>query len=86
MPKYAGETQAKNAWNTKHYLNLHFTIRREEDGSSPDKERLLAFANEQGKSVSRLVIDAINAYAGKEILTPLDNQSKKKKGVATEST
>ncbi len=72
------EYRRKNAWNAKHYETVTITLRKQPDGTISDRERLKALAGEKGMSVSRYIIEAVNAYAGETVLFPLDDESKKK--------
>ena len=49
------------------------------NGKSVQKQHLKELAKASGKSVSRYIIDAVNAYAGETVLEPLDDESKRKK-------
>lgn len=80
MPRYVNETADKNRWNAKHYDHIMIVVKKAPVGSPSEKQRLKALADASSKSVSRYVIDAVNAYAGETVLSPLDNESKKKKG------
>ncbi len=73
------EYQRKNAWNAKHYDPVTIMLRKQPDGTISDKARLKALAGEKGMSVSRYIIEAVNAYAGDTVLSPLDDESKKKR-------
>ncbi len=79
MPRYANETADKNRWNAQHYDHILIVVKKAPDGTLSEKKRLKLLAEAAGKSVSRYVIDAVNAYAGEAVLSPLDNDSKKKK-------
>ena len=73
-------TNKKNEWNADHYVRATIMIKKNPNGfGSSERDRLKALAKAQGKSTSRYIIDAINAYAGENVLSTLDNESKKKK-------
>ncbi|MBQ9304525.1 hypothetical protein [Butyrivibrio sp.] len=77
---FSSSTSTKNDWNAKTYTRVFISIKRDKpNGKCSEKERLIELAKAQGKSTSRYIIDAINAYAGENVLTILDNDSKKKK-------
>lgn len=63
----------KNAWMAENYERVTIMIKKGE------KERLKEAAKDHGFSVSRYVIEAVNAYAGEQILSLLDDTSKQKK-------
>ena len=65
-------SSVKNAWMAKNYDRVSIMLKKGE-GS-----RLKAVAVADGVSVSRYVIDSINARSGAQVLTPLDDTSKKK--------
>lgn len=65
--------ERKNAWNQENYDRITIMIKKGE------KERLKEAATDSGFSVSRYVIEAINSYAGKPMLSVLDDTSKQKK-------
>lgn len=63
----------KNAWMAENYDRVTIMIKKGE------KERLKEAATASGFSVSRYVIEAVNSYADKELLSVLDDTSKQKK-------
>ena len=63
----------KNAWMAENYERVTIMIKKGE------KERLKEAAKASGFSVSRYVIESVNAYAGEQILSLLDDTSKQKK-------
>ena len=63
----------KNAWMADNYDRVSIMIKKGE------RERLKSAAAAAGVSVSRYVIDAVNAHAGEPLLSVLDDESKKKK-------
>jgi len=63
----------KNAWMAENYDRVTIMIKKGE------KERLKEAATASGFSVSRYVIEAVNRYADKELLSVLDDTSKQKK-------
>lgn len=84
MPKRKSSVKktviSKNKWNANHYVRIGIMIKRDAPGEkSSEKEKLVALATAQGKSVSHYIIDAVNAYAGEPILSVLDNDTRKKK-------
>ncbi len=72
-------TNPKNAWNADHYTRVSIMIKKDSISTSTEKEHLKKLAAAQGKSLSRYIIDAINAYAGETVISVLDNESKKRK-------
>ena len=74
-------SDGKNAWNAQHYARVTIMIKLDENGRCSEREKLHALAKAQNKSTSRYIVDAINAYAGEQVITVLDNESKKKKTV-----
>jgi len=64
--------KAKNAWNSRNYDKILVTLKKGE------KERVMTAASAAGCSMSRFVVDAINARSP-GLLTVLDDDSKKKK-------
>ena len=68
----------KNVWNTAHYVHVSFLVKRDtKSGSCSERERLQELAKLSGKSTSRYIVDAINAYAGEQVISPLDDESRK---------
>ena len=63
----------KNAWMAENYDRVSIMIKKGE------RERLKSAAAIAGVSVSRYVIEAVNAHAGETLLSVLDDESKKKK-------
>lgn len=70
-----GKTSAavKNAWMSENYDRVAISLKKGE------KDLLKSAALAAGVSVSRYVIEAVNAYAGGKLLTLLDDESKKKR-------
>ena len=82
VSELSNKPSSKNKWNTAHYVHVSFLVKRDmETGKSLERERLQALAAKAGKSTSRYIVDAINAYAGEQVITPLDDESRKKKNV-----
>lgn len=69
----ATSSAVKNAWMNENYDRVTIMIKKGE------KEKLKEAAKNAGKSVSRYVVEAINTHAGEQLLTVLDDESKKKK-------
>ena len=65
--------RAKNDYATAAYDRVTVIVKKGE------KETLQGIARDRGISVSRYIVDAINAYEAAEVLTVLDDDSKKKK-------
>ena len=63
----------KNAWMADNYDRVSIMIKKGE------RERLKSAAANAGVSVSRYVIEAVNARAGEPLLSVLDDESKKRK-------
>ncbi len=77
---FSNRTATKNKWNSKQYVRVFINVKRDAPGKeSSEKKKLQELAAAEGKSVSRYIVDAINAYAGEQVLSVLDNESKKKK-------
>ena len=66
-------TERKNEYNNRKYERVTLVVR------AGDKDRLKAAADAEGQSVNKLIIDSINAQRP-GLLSPLDDESKKKKG------
>ena len=64
--------KAKNAWNARNYDSVLFTVKKGE------KDKLRAAASAAGVSVSRFIVESINAHSP-GLLTVLDDNSKRKK-------
>lgn len=79
-PRDVNEYKRKNAWNAQHYDSISIMLKKNSEGSEiSDKDKLKMLAKEKGVSVSRYIIEAVNAYAGAGTLSPLDDESKKKR-------
>lgn len=63
----------KNAWMNENYDRVAISLKKGE------RDLLKSAALAAGVSVSRYVIEAVNAYAGGKLLTLLDDESKKKR-------
>ena len=64
--------KAKNAWNSRNYDTVLLTVRKGE------KDKLKAAALAEGQSLNRFLLESVNA-AHPDLLTILDNESKRKK-------
>lgn len=65
-------TERKNEYNNRRYERITVMVK------AGDRERLKAAAEAEGQSVNKLIIDSINAQRP-GLLSPLDDDSKKKK-------
>ncbi len=65
--------RAKNDYAAAAYDRITFIVKKGE------KDIIQGVARSKNVSVSRYIVDAINAYEGAETLTILDDESKKKK-------
>ena len=66
------QTERKNEYNSRKYERVTLMVK------AGDRERLKAAAEAEGQSVNKLIIDSINAQKP-GLLSPLDDDSKKKK-------
>lgn len=71
-------TERKNEYNNRRYERITVMVK------AGDRERLKAAAEAEGQSVNKLIIDSINAQRP-GLLSPLDDDSKKKKGPQPEA-
>lgn len=72
------QTERKNEYNSRKYERIALVVK------AGDKDRLKAAAEAEGQSVNKLIIDSINAQRP-GLLSPLDDESKKKKGTQPEA-
>lgn len=66
------QTERKNEYNSRKYERVALIVK------AGDRDRLKAAAEAEGQSVNKLIIDSINAQRP-GLLSPLDDESKKKK-------
>ena len=66
------QTERKNEYNNRRYERVTLMVK------AGDRDRLKAAAEAEGQSVNKLIIDSINAQRP-GLLSPLDDESKKKK-------
>ena len=69
----ATSSAVKNAWMSENYDRVTVMLKKGE------KEKLKEAAKQAGQSVSRYVIEAVNTHAGTDLLSVLDDESKKRK-------
>ena len=74
----ATKTERKNDWNTKNYDRVAVVVK------AGDRAKLQAAAAAEGKSVNRIIWEAIDA-ARPGLLEPLDDTSKQKKQAGPEA-
>lgn len=72
------QTERKNEYNNRRYERITLMVK------SGDRERLKAAAEAEGQSVNKLIIDSINAQRP-GLLSPLDDESRKKKETQPEA-